>query len=84
MSYVDVGHPHPVVFLHGNFTWSYVWGHIIPYVVPHDRCLAPDVIGMGQSGQSGTRSYRLADHVRYLDAWFEARGLTSNVTIRRA
>jgi haloalkane dehalogenase len=81
MSYVDVGQGRPVVFLHGNPTWSFVWRHIIPYVTPHGRCLAPDLIGMGQSGESAAKSYRFVDHVRYLDAWFEALGLTSDVTI---
>jgi len=81
ISYVDVGQGYPIVFLHGNPTWSYLWRNIIPYVVPHGRCLAPDLVGMGQSGRSAARAYRFADHVRYLDAWFEALNLTSKVTI---
>jgi haloalkane dehalogenase len=56
MSYVDVGQGRPVVFLHGNPTWSFVWRHIIPYVTPHGRCLAPDLIGMGQSGESAGKA----------------------------
>jgi haloalkane dehalogenase len=45
------------------------------------RCLAPDLAGMGQSGKSPTNAYRFVDHARYLDAWFEALNLTSNVTL---
>jgi haloalkane dehalogenase len=36
---------------------------------------------MGQSGKSPTQAYRFVDHTRYLDAWFEALHLTSNVTL---
>ena len=81
MSYVDTGSGDPVVFLHGNPTSSYLWRNIIPYLSDQARCLAPDLVGMGQSGKSPTRSYRFVDHARYLDAWFDAVGLTKNVTL---
>jgi haloalkane dehalogenase len=81
MSYVDTGAGDPIVFLHGNPTSSYLWRNIIPYLSQHGRCLAPDLIGMGQSGKSPARAYRFADHARYLDAWFEAMHLTRNVTL---
>jgi haloalkane dehalogenase len=81
MSYVDTGYGDPIVFLHGNPTSSYLWRNIIPYVSGHGRCLAPDLIGMGQSAKSPTRAYRFVDHARYLDAWFEAMDLTRNVTL---
>ena len=80
MSYVDTGTGDPIVFLHGNPTSSYLWRNIIPYLSDQARCLAPDLVGMGQSGKSPTRSYRFVDHARYLDAWFDAVGLTKNVT----
>jgi len=81
MAYVEVGTGDPVVFLHGNPTSSYLWRNVIPGVAGVAHCLAPDLIGMGESGASTNGSYRFADHVRYLDAWFEAIGLTSNVTL---
>ena len=81
MSYVDIGRGDPIVFLHGNPTSSYLWRNIIPYLTEHRRCLAPDMVGMGQSGKSPARAYRFVDHARYLDAWFEALNLTSNVTL---
>lgn len=71
MAYVDVGHGDPIVFLHGNPTPSFLWRNIIPAVVPLGRCLAPDLIGMGYSEVPPDGSYRLADHQRYVDAWFE-------------
>lgn len=81
MSYVDIGRGDPIIFLHGNPTSSYLWRNIIPYASEHGRCLAPDLVGMGQSGKSPTYSYRFIDHSRYLDAWFEALGITKNVTL---
>ena len=81
MAYVEAGEGDAVVFLHGNPSSSYLWRHVIPGVAGVARCLAPDLIGMGESGVSADGSYRFADHVRYLDAWFEAVGLESNVTV---
>lgn len=81
MSYVDVGSGKPVVFLHGNPTSSFLWRNIIPHVSGMARCLAPDLIGMGDSGKNPAHSYTFADHQRYLDAWFDAVGLDGNVTL---
>ena len=75
MAYIDTapdGDGDAVVFLHGNPTSSYLWRNIIPLVTGQARCLAPDLIGMGQSGKSGDGSYRFVDHRRYLDAWLDA------------
>ena len=81
MAYVDVGEGDPIVFLHGNPTPSYLWRNIIPYLLPLGRCIAPDLIGMGYSGAAPNGSYRLADHQRYLDAWFDAMALKQNVIL---
>jgi len=81
MNYVDVGKGDPIVFLHGNPTSSYLWRNIIPYVSDRGRCLAPDLIGMGQSGRSPTYSYRFVDHARYLDAWFDAMDLRNIILV---
>jgi haloalkane dehalogenase len=81
MSYVTVGTGHPIVFLHGNPTSSYLWRNIIPHVVEFGWCLAPDLVGMGQSAPSPDGAYRFLDHARYLDAWFDALGLRENVTL---
>lgn len=78
MVYVDVGEGDPIVFLHGNPTPSYLWRDIIPYALPFGRCLAPDLVGMGNSGPAPDGGYRLVDHQRYVDAWFDAMGITDN------
>ena len=71
----------PIVFLHGNPASSYLWRNVIPHVAGLGRCLAPDLIGMGQSGRSGDGAYTFAEHARYLDAWFEALELTRDVIL---
>jgi haloalkane dehalogenase len=81
MAYVDTGRGDPVVFLHGNPTSSYLWRNVIPHVEPEGRCLAPDLCGMGESGKAPAGSYRFVDHARYLDAWFDAVGLGSGLTL---
>ncbi len=72
MSFVDAGQGPAVAFLHGNPTWSYLWRNVIAALAPDARCLAPDLIGMGQSGKAPHGGYTFLDHARYLDAWFEA------------
>jgi haloalkane dehalogenase len=81
MAYVDTGAGDPIVFLHGNPTSSYLWRNVIPHVAGQSRCLAPDLVGMGDSGKSPSGTYRFVDHARYLDAWFEALGLSRNVVL---
>ncbi|MFX0574317.1 haloalkane dehalogenase [Nocardia nepalensis] len=81
ISYRDTGAGRlPVVFLHGNPTSSYLWRNVIPHIEGEARCLAPDLIGMGASGKPDI-AYRFADHVRYLDAWFDAIGLDEVVLV---
>ena len=81
LAFVDTGAGDPVVFLHGNPTSSYLWRNVIPHVVPVARCLAPDLVGMGESGKAPAGAYPFVDHARYLDAWFDALGLARNVTL---
>src|SRR5499425_3314574 len=65
-----------VLFLHGNPTSSYLWRNIIPLVAPKAHCIAPDLIGFGQSGKPDIE-YRFFDHVRYLDAFLDKAGISS-------
>jgi haloalkane dehalogenase len=81
INYADIGAGAvPVVFLHGNPTSSYLWRNVIPHVSGETRALAPDLIGMGNSGKPDI-AYRFADHARYLDAWFDALGLDEVVIV---
>jgi haloalkane dehalogenase len=81
MAYVDTSAGDPVVFLHGNPTSSYLWRNIIPHVRESGRCLAPDLVGMGESGKAPAGAYRFVNHQRYLDAWFDALDLRKVVLV---
>jgi haloalkane dehalogenase len=82
MAYVDEGQGDPIVFLHGNPTFSYVWRNILPYVQGLGRIIAPDLIGMGDSQKlpaSGPDAYTFVEHRRYLDALLEALGVREQI-----
>src|SRR5215470_4868082 len=81
MAYIEAGEGDPIVFLHGNPTSSYLWRNIIPHLEGLGRCLAPDLVGMGDSGKAPHHSYRFVDHARYLDSWFDALVLEHQVTL---
>ena len=82
MAYRQAGNPDAPValFLHGNPTSSYLWRNVIPLVAPTADCIAPDLIGFGQSGKPDIE-YRFADHVRYLDAFLANAGISSAFVI---
>jgi len=83
MAYVEAGEGDPIVLLHGNPTSSYLWRNVIPHLQPKGRCIAPDLIGMGDSDKlpdSGLGSYRFVEHRRYLDALLETLGVRERVT----
>jgi haloalkane dehalogenase len=82
MAYREAGSPDlpTVLFLHGNPTSSYMWRNIIQLVAPVAHCIAPDLIGFGQSGKPHIE-YRFFDHVRYLDAFLENLGISSAYVI---
>ena len=84
MAYVEVGEGDPIVLLHGNPTSSYLWRNVLPHLEPLGRCIAPDLIGMGDSDKlpdSGPGSYRFVEHRRYLDALLEALDVHERVTL---
>ncbi len=76
MRYVEEGHGNPVLFLHGNPTSSYLWRNIVPFAARHNRAIAFDLIGMGQSDNPDL-DYRFFDHARYVDGFIETLGLTN-------
>lgn len=83
MAYFEVGEGNPIVFLHGNPTSSYLWRNIIPHVQHLGRCIAPDMIGMGDSDplpKSGPGQYTFLTHREYLFELFDALRLGDRVT----
>ncbi|MCY4039734.1 MAG: haloalkane dehalogenase [Gammaproteobacteria bacterium] len=86
MAYVETGQGSSpsIVFLHGNPTSSYLWRNIIPHVENLGRCIAPDLIGMGDSDKlpdSGPDSYTFAEHRTYLDGLLDQLGLGNEIVL---
>ncbi len=83
MAFVEMGEGDPIIFQHGNPTSSYLWRNIMPHVADLGRCIALDLIGMGDSDKlddSGPDRYTFAEHSRFFDAALDALGVTDNVT----
>ena len=84
MAYYEVGTGDPIVFLHGNPTSSYLWRNIIPHVQHLGRCIAPDLIGMGDSDplpNSAEGVYKFSTHRDYIVEMLEAIGVREKVTL---
>lgn len=84
MAYVEHGKGEPIVLLHGNPTSSYVWRKVIPELADIGKCIAPDLIGMGDSAKiaQGRNAYRFRTHAEYLEAFMNVMELTQeNVTL---
>ncbi len=84
MHHVDEGPADgaPVVMLHGEPSWSYLYRAFIPKIADAGlRALAPDLIGFGKSDKPARQDdYSYSRHVRWLHAWFDALDL-KNVTL---
>ena len=79
MHYVEEGEGDPILFIHGNPTSSYLWRNIIPFVSPHGRAIAIDLIGMGKSDKPDIE-YTFADHIQYVEGLIETLAL-ENITL---
>jgi haloalkane dehalogenase len=79
MHYIEQGTGDPILLLHGNPTWSYLWRNVIPHLSPLGRCIAPDLIGYGRSDKPDI-GYRWFDHVKYLEEFIRVMGLR-NITL---
>ncbi len=70
MAHKQMGEGAPLLFLHGNPTSSYLWRDVMAPLSAGYRCIAPDLIGMGDSDKlpkSGPESYRFVEHRDYLN-----------------
>lgn len=81
MAYVEKGVGDPIVFLHGNPTSSFLWRNVLPHAADLGRCIAPDLIGMGDSSKVEGLEYRFVEHRAYLDGFLEAVGVRDRVTL---
>jgi haloalkane dehalogenase len=84
MAYADWGSGPPLVFLHGNPTSSFLWRNVMAPLSPRARCIAPDLIGMGDSEKlvpSGPGSYFFFEHRAFLDAFMDALHLEREIVL---
>jgi len=75
LAYAELGAGDPLVFLHGNPTSSYLWRNVMRPLAGAARCLAPDLIGMGDSDKlpgNDPDRYSLDKHQALIDAWIAA------------
>jgi haloalkane dehalogenase len=84
MAYLEQGAGAPIVLLHGNPTSSYLWRSVIPELAGSYRCVAPDLIGMGDSEKLGADDpgrYTFVRHREFLDGLLDALDLGDQVTL---
>ena len=84
IAYVEVGEGDPIIFQHGNPTSSYLWRNIMPQLQSLGRCIAMDLIGMGDSEKledKGNMTYSYDTHKKYFDGFLDAIGVESNATL---
>ena len=82
MAYHERGEGNPIVFQHGNPTSSYLWRNIIPHLENQGRCIAIDLIGMGDSEKledQGENTYSYHVQKRYFDACLKELNIDNNV-----
>ena len=72
MAYLDEGSGPPLVMVHGNPSWSYLYRNLIAGLRDRYRCIAPDHLGCGFSDKPQDYPYRLANHVDNLDRLLES------------
>ncbi|MEW6602891.1 MAG: alpha/beta fold hydrolase, partial [Nitrospirota bacterium] len=80
MHYVDEGTGEPLVMVHGNPTWSFVYRHLINGLSKDYRCIAMDHIGFGLSDKPQNWSYYPEDHAKNFDIFIERLDL-HNITL---
>lgn len=75
ISCVDEGQGLPVVMLHGNPSWSFLYRRLILGLRENYRCVAPDHLGCGFSDKPQHYPYRLTDHIANLEQVLAQRGI---------
>jgi len=80
MHYVDEGSGKPIIFIHGNPTWSFEFRNLIKNLSKNYRCIALDHIGFGLSDKPYDWTYLPEDHAKNLDDFIESLDL-KNITL---
>jgi haloalkane dehalogenase len=80
MHFIEEGTGEPIVFIHGNPTWSYLWRNVLPHLIPFGRCIALDLIGYGRS-EKPRIEYKWTEQARYVEEFFRKMGLNDAVLV---
>ena len=67
LAYLDEGSGPPVVMVHGNPSWSYLYRNLVSALCDRYRCIVPDHLGCGFSDKPQHYPYRLGNHLDNLD-----------------
>jgi len=70
--YIDEGTGRPVVMLHGQPTWGYLYRRFIPAIAKTHRVIVPDHMGFGKSETPPDRDYTLRTHTENLAALIDS------------
>ena len=84
MAYCEIGEGDPIIFQHGNPTSSYLWRNVMPHLEAQGRCIAIDLIGMGDSDKledAGNNTYSFEVQKKYFDACLKALNITEDITL---
>src|SRR5208283_2910114 len=83
LAYVEVGAGRPVVFVHGNPTWGFLWRRVLHALAGAPlRLLAPDLLGFGRSSKPrSVRWHSLVSHAGTLVEWMAALDLRDAVLV---
>jgi len=79
-----MGKGETILFLHGNPTSSYLWRNIMPYLMNKGRCIAPDLIGMGDSDKLDSNApgtYTFVEHRKWLNELLEILNIGNKVIL---
>jgi len=81
--YVDTGGGEPIVMVHGNPSWSFLYRDMIKNFMPQYRCIAPDHIGCGLSDKPALDEfgYTLREHIDNLEAIIESLHLEKPINL---
>ncbi|HAE37100.1 MAG TPA: alpha/beta hydrolase [Candidatus Riflebacteria bacterium] len=81
--YVDAGNGEPIVMVHGNPSWSFLYRDMIRTFMSGYRCIAPDHIGCGLSDKPGLDNfgYTLREHIDNLETLIESLQLTQPINL---
>jgi len=81
--YLDEGEGDPIVMLHGNPSWSFMYRNLVVDLRESHRIIVPDHIGCGLSDKPSDEhySYRLEKRVANLEALLESIGVDRNITL---